>query len=278
MARFVGDAAAIGARGRTDRCEKSQHTVPQKVMFVMNSQRPVGEVGAARTRSDVRIDSNPRHARWQRDGRATKIVSASHEQSFLEEYTVFMNINRLALPLVMLLVSGISACRTSPVTDTAPHGPEAEIRSMLDQYFADFNDGRPEAIPGVWHLPGWVASGTRNLLLASESVWFFSARRQGRLLAVGALRTVEEGHVEIKSMHTVEGARGQGVGRAMLEHLLTTAGDRGCRRVSLETGTGDAFAPARSLYRRSGFEIGPPFGDYGISPDSVCMTLDRALP
>jgi putative acetyltransferase len=48
--------------------------------------------------------------------------------------------------------------------------------------------------------------------------------------------------------------------------------------VSLETGTGDAFAPARSLYRRSGFEIGPPFGDYGISPDSVCMTLDRALP
>ena len=135
----------------------------------MNSQRPVGEVGAARTRSDVRIDSNPRHVRWQRDGRATKIVSASHEQSFLEEYTVFTNINRLALPLVMLLVSGISACRTSPVTDTAPHGPEAEIRSILDQYFADFNDGRPEAIPGVWHLPGWVASGTRNLLLADEA-------------------------------------------------------------------------------------------------------------
>lgn len=114
--------------------------------------------------------------------------------------------------------------------------------------------------------------------LASESVWFFSARRQGRLLAVGALRPVEDGHVEIKSMHTVEGARGQGVGTAMLEHLVMTAGERGYRRVSLETGTRGAFAPARSLYLRSGFEICPPFGDYGISPDSVCMTLDRSSP
>ena len=40
---------------------------------------------------------------------------------------------------------------------------------MLDRYFADFNDGRPEAIPSVWHVPGWVALGARNQLLADEA-------------------------------------------------------------------------------------------------------------
>jgi putative acetyltransferase len=85
-------------------------------------------------------------------------------------------------------------------------------------------------------------------------------------------------HAEIKSMHTVEEARGQGVGRALLNHMVTTARGRGYARVSLETGRGGAFTPARSLYRRSGFEICPPFGDYRISADSVCMTLDLSSP
>jgi putative acetyltransferase len=114
--------------------------------------------------------------------------------------------------------------------------------------------------------------------LASDAVLFFSARMVGRLLAVGALRTLNETHVEIKSMHTADEARGQGVGQAMLEYLLAAARGQGFARVSLETGQGDAFAPARSLYRRSGFEICPPFGYYRISADSVCMTLGLSAP
>ncbi|MDE0890326.1 MAG: GNAT family N-acetyltransferase [Phycisphaerales bacterium] len=112
--------------------------------------------------------------------------------------------------------------------------------------------------------------------LNSDQVRFFSARRKVRLLGIGALRLFEEGHSEIKSMHTTEEARGQGVGRAILERLLTVAFDRGDRRVSLETGTGEAFEPARSLYRGCGFKICPPFSDYRHCPDSVCMT--RRLP
>ncbi len=100
----------------------------------------------------------------------------------------------------------------------------------------------------------------------------------GRLLAVAALRTLNAMHAEIKTMHTAEEARGQGVGNALLKHMVTAARGRGYARVSLETGQGESFAPARLLYCRSGFEICPPFGDYGISADSVCMTLNLSSP
>ncbi|MGH3202780.1 MAG: hypothetical protein ACRDOA_06300 [Streptosporangiaceae bacterium] len=45
---------------------------------------------------------------------------------------------------------------------------------------------------------------------------------------------------------------------------------------ALNTGAMDAFAPARTLYRRAGFRPCPPFGPYTVNPYSVCMTL--ALP
>lgn len=44
--------------------------------------------------------------------------------------------------------------------------------------------------------------------------------------------------------------------------------------VSLETGTGEPFAPARTLYRTVGFVPCESFGDYTTNPNSVCMTLD----
>lgn len=74
-------------------------------------------------------------------------------------------------------------------------------------------------------------------------------------------------------MHTAEVARGRGIGRAMVEHLLRVARERGFRRVSLETGSMEAFAAARSLYARAGFEPCAPFGDYRASRNSVFMTL-----
>lgn len=110
--------------------------------------------------------------------------------------------------------------------------------------------------------------------LTSDDVTFFAMREGGTLLGVGALRELDAGHGEIKSMHTARSARGNGVGRAILDHLLATARARGYQRVSLETGTMEEFAAARSLYTRAGFTVCPPFGDYFISPHSVCMTLE----
>jgi putative acetyltransferase len=110
--------------------------------------------------------------------------------------------------------------------------------------------------------------------LADPSVSFFSYRDDdGALLAVGALKPIDDEHAEVKSMHTVEAARGRGVGRAMVDHLVGVARDRGFRRVSLETGAMDAFVPARALYESAGFEPCEPFGDYRHSRNSVYLTL-----
>jgi putative acetyltransferase len=109
--------------------------------------------------------------------------------------------------------------------------------------------------------------------LADPSVTFFSFRDGGELLAVGALKQLDESHAEVKSMHTVESARGRGVGRAMVDHLVSVARKRGFARVSLETGSMAAFDAARALYEGAGFEPCDPFGDYRPSRNSIYMTL-----
>jgi putative acetyltransferase len=114
--------------------------------------------------------------------------------------------------------------------------------------------------------------------LTDPSVSFFSARDEdGRLLAVGALKVLEGRHGELKSMHTTSAARGLGIGAAMVERLVVEAGSRGLDRVSLETGTMAAFAPARRLYERAGFEECEPFGDYRPSRASTFMTRRTAV-
>jgi putative acetyltransferase len=110
--------------------------------------------------------------------------------------------------------------------------------------------------------------------LLPPSITFVSVRVDGRVLGVGALRELDHTHAELKSMHTVAEARGRGVARAILDHLLDLARARGYLRVSLETGSMAAFAPARALYASAGFTVCPPFGDYWDSPYSTCMTLD----
>jgi putative acetyltransferase len=110
--------------------------------------------------------------------------------------------------------------------------------------------------------------------LTEPGLSFFSARGvEGRLVAVGALKELDSRHGELKSMHTAQAARGHGVARAMLAHLLLVASERGYERVSLETGSMDAFAPARALYAGAGFVVCEPFASYGPSPNSVFMTL-----
>ncbi len=110
--------------------------------------------------------------------------------------------------------------------------------------------------------------------LRHPDISFWSARiDDGRLAGMGALRTLDPAHGEIKSMRTVSALHRSGVGAAMLEHLLDTARARGFARVSLETGTADFFEPARALYRTRGFAPCGPFGDYREDRFSCFMTL-----
>lgn len=109
--------------------------------------------------------------------------------------------------------------------------------------------------------------------LCGPAVTFFSFRRDGVLLAVGALQRLDPDHAEVKSMHTVAAARGQGIGRRMVEHLIAVARESGYKRVSLETGSMVEFAPARALYASAGFQPCDPFAGYRASPNSTYMTM-----
>jgi putative acetyltransferase len=109
--------------------------------------------------------------------------------------------------------------------------------------------------------------------LTGPAVTFYSYRREGELLAIGALKQLDGRHVELKSMHTAASARGRGIGREMVEHLIGVARDHGFSRVSLETGSQQAFAPARSLYAQAGFTPCGPFGDYPPDRGNTFMTL-----
>ena len=109
--------------------------------------------------------------------------------------------------------------------------------------------------------------------LVHPAIRFYSAKRGGVVVGVGALKLLDENHREIKSMHTSASERGRGIGRLMVRHLIDVARTEGAERVSLETGTVEAFAPARALYTSLGFRECAPFGDYWSTPASVCMTL-----
>jgi trans-aconitate methyltransferase/GNAT superfamily N-acetyltransferase len=110
--------------------------------------------------------------------------------------------------------------------------------------------------------------------LAEVGVTIFGLRINGQLLAIGALKYLDEHDAELKSMHTAEEARGRGLGRLMLDHLLASARAAGCKRVSIETGSTGDFAPARALYTAAGFVACGPFGEYRSSDWNIFMSLD----
>jgi putative acetyltransferase len=110
--------------------------------------------------------------------------------------------------------------------------------------------------------------------LRAPDLTFWSVWDGPVLLGCGALKALDHAHGEIKSMHTVQRFRGRGIGARLLEHLIAEATRRGYRRLSLETGSMQAFAPARALYARYGFRDCPPFGDYREDPYSSFMTLE----
>lgn len=108
--------------------------------------------------------------------------------------------------------------------------------------------------------------------LKDPAVTVWEMRDGEDLVGCGGLKELSAMHGEIKSMHTLASKRGAGLGRKMLDHVMTEAKARGYHQLSLETGSMDGFKPSRTLYQSSGFEICPPFGDYVEDPHSVFMT------
>ena len=109
--------------------------------------------------------------------------------------------------------------------------------------------------------------------LRSPDITFWTVWDEDSLVGCGALKQLSPTHGEIKSMRTPDGFRGRGAGRAVLEHIIAVAQQRGYTKLSLETGTHVAFEPAHSLYRSKGFVMSEPFGSYRADPHSVFMAL-----
>jgi putative acetyltransferase len=110
--------------------------------------------------------------------------------------------------------------------------------------------------------------------LRQPNITFWTVWDGGELLGCGALKALDETHGEVKSMCTAAKHQRKGVAARLMRHILQTARERGYRRLSLETGSPDAFQPARTMYERFGFEQCAPFGDYVEDPYSVFMTIE----
>lgn len=143
--------------------------------------------------------------------------------------------------------------------------PRAEdVRGLLAVHLAFAHEMTPAGHAHALEVDG----------LVDPSVTFYSVRRSGELVGMGALKQLDETHGELKSMHVKQDVRRGGVGRALVNHLLAEARARGYTRVSLETGSGPAFEAGRALYAALGFTVCPPFAQYWENPHSVCMTLE----
>jgi putative acetyltransferase len=109
--------------------------------------------------------------------------------------------------------------------------------------------------------------------LRQPDITFWSAWEGPLLLGCGALKQLDARHGEIKSMRTPDAVRRRGAGRALLAHIIAVARSRDYERLSLETGSLQAFRPAQQLYESFGFSYCPPFGEYIEDPNSVFMSL-----
>jgi len=145
---------------------------------------------------------------------------------------------------------------------------------------ADFRDDRVKALLAR-HLQGMHTNTPPGHVFALDwsglqmpEISFYALWEGDELLGFGALKEVGPRAGEIKSMRTADSHLRRGVAATILDHIIAEARRRGYARLSLETGSGPAFEPALSLYRKYGFTEGGAFGDYEKSPFNQFLHRD----
>lgn len=109
--------------------------------------------------------------------------------------------------------------------------------------------------------------------LSMPGVSFWTAWNGDELAGFAGLKRIDAHACEVKSMRAAPSARGTGVGRALMEHLIAEARAGGYRTLYLETGTTKMHEPAVRLYRKAGFAECEAFADYTPSPLNLFMRL-----
>ena len=138
-----------------------------------------------------------------------------------------------------------------------------EIHALLNEHLQSMHALSP---PGSVHALDLEK-------LRSPDITFWSVWDGSLLLGCGALKELDARHGEVKSMRTPISLRRRGAGRMVLAHIIAVARSRGYERLSLETGSMEAFKPAQRLYETFGFAYCPPFGAYAEDPNSVFMSV-----
>lgn len=142
------------------------------------------------------------------------------------------------------------------------HDPR--VAALLDDHLAEME---PTAPPESRH-----ALTIDQLRMSGVRLWV--AESGPALVGSVALKDLEPGHLELKTMRVSSASRGQGIGRLLLDHALTQARRSGATRVSLETGVAPVFDAARALYTGAGFTPCAPFGAYRRDRHSMFLTLE----
>ena len=153
---------------------------------------------------------------------------------------------------------------TPDIAEVAPDDPR--LAGLIDRHLTLMRASSPACSVHAMDADRLAEGGARMFAI-------FDGGGQG--VAMGAVKPMGADEVELKSMHVAAEARGRGYARLLLDRLLDAARQGGALRASLETGSQDAFEPARALYRRAGFEDCAPFAGYTDDPNSVF--LSRAL-
>ncbi len=138
----------------------------------------------------------------------------------------------------------------------------AHVKDLLEHHLRELRDVMAE------HAFALDASG-----LSADDVTFWTAWHGEALVGFGALKELDGTHGEVKSMRAAPAARGTGVGRALLRHIVAEGRKRRYVRLSLETGTAELHRPAIALYRSAGFVSCGPFAQYQPSPHNQFFEL-----
>jgi putative acetyltransferase len=145
---------------------------------------------------------------------------------------------------------------------------DARVKALLTRHLEGMHANSP---------PGHVFALDWSALQLSE-ISFYTLWEGEDLLGFGALKELEALSGEIKSMRTADAHLRKGVAAAILEHIIAEARRRLYSRISLETGSGPAFEPALTLYRKYGFVDGGAFGEYQQSSFNQFLHLDLDVP
>ena len=139
-----------------------------------------------------------------------------------------------------------------------------DVNALLKKHFVELRSVSPAGSTHVLDIAG----------LKDNTIKFWSFWENNEIIGCGALKFLEKGHGEFKSIRVADNFRKKGIGEKIINHLILEAKKLNIVKLSVETGAGNFFQPARKLFNKFGFKECPPFAHYKEDPNSCYYTLE----